>query len=111
MKNNPQWVSHDGVFLFFYDCLWYKDILVESIYAICHVSICVNWDRANGGKARCLRGSQLCLDGHTFSCVTCVGVWCMAVSMGRRVGDGKMVDGGAISGRWYLIWWLLGDVI
>ena len=30
--------------------------------------------------------------------VTCVRVWCMVVSMGRGVGDGKVVDGGAISG-------------
>ena len=47
MKNNPQWVPHDGAFL--------------------------------------------------SNCVTCVRVWCMVVSMGRGVGDGKIVDGGAIS--------------
>ena len=49
-KKNPQWVPHEGAFLFLHGCLQYKDIFVESIYAIYHVSICVGWDGAYGGK-------------------------------------------------------------
>ena len=71
---------------------------MESICAICHVSVCIGWDGADGGKTRRLRGPRRLLGGHTSSCVTCVRVWCMVVSMGRRVGDGKVVDGGVISG-------------
>ena len=97
MKSSPQWVPHDRAFIFFYECLWCKDILVESIYAICHVSICVGWNRVDGGNAWRLYGLGHCLGGHTSNCVTCVRLWCMVVSMGRGVGDGKVVDGGAIS--------------
>ena len=74
-----------------------RDISMESICAICHVSVCIGWDGADGGKTRRLRGPRRLLGGHTSNCVTCVRVWCMVVSMGRGVGDGKVLDGGAIS--------------
>ena len=91
-------MPHDGAFLFLYRRLWYKDIFVGSIYAICHVSVCIGWDGVDGGKTRRLRGPRRLLGGHTSNYVTCVRVWCMVVSMGRGVGDGKVVDGGATSG-------------
>ena len=77
LKNSPQWVPHDGVFLFLCGRLWYRDIFLESICVICHVSVCIGWDG---------------VDGHTSNYVTCVRVWCMVVSMGRGVGDGKVIS-------------------
>ena len=88
-------MPHDGAFLFLYGRLWYTDIFVESNCAIYHVSVCIGWDGADGGKTRHLRGPRRLLGGHTSNCVR---VWCMVVSMGRCVGDGKVVDGGAILG-------------
>ena len=58
--------------------------------------ICVGWYEVDGGKAQHLRGPRHRLGGHTSSCVTCVRVCCIIVSMERGVGDGKVVDGGAI---------------
>ena len=90
-------MPHDGVFLFLCRHLWYRDIFVESICAIYHVLVCIGWDGADGGKTRRLRGPRRLLGGHTSNYVTCVRVWCMVVSMGRGVSDGKVVDGETIS--------------
>ena len=60
------------------------------------MSPCIGGDEADGGKTRHLCKPRRPLGGDTSSCETCVRVWCMVVSMGWGVSDGRMVDGEAI---------------